>query len=47
MTIREADGSEREASLMSLAIGVVPEGTFADIREITEVAAAARRDSTR
>jgi diguanylate cyclase (GGDEF)-like protein len=47
MTIREADGSEREASLMSLVIGVVPEGTFADIREITEVAAAARRDSTR
>lgn len=47
MTIREADGSEREVPLMSLAIGVVPEGGFADIREITEVAAATRRDSSR
>jgi PleD family two-component response regulator len=47
MTVQDADGNEREVPLMSLAIGVVPEGTFADIREITEVAAAARRETTR
>jgi len=47
MTVQDADGNEKEVPLMSLAIGVVPEGTFADIREITEVAAAARREKTR
>jgi len=46
MSIQNPDGSQREVPLMSLAIGVVPESPFADIREITEVAAAARRDST-
>jgi PleD family two-component response regulator len=47
MAVVEADGTETEVSLMSLAIGLVPEGAYADIREITEVAAAARRDTTR
>lgn len=47
MTIREADGSTKQVPLMSLAVGMVSESTFADIREITEVAAAARRDSSR
>jgi len=47
MTVQDADGNKKEVPLMSLAIGVVPEGTFADIREITEVAAAARRETTR
>ena len=45
MTVKDTDGNERQVSLMSLAIGVVPESTFSDIREITEAAAAARRDS--
>ncbi|OQY21147.1 MAG: hypothetical protein B6I34_07765 [Anaerolineaceae bacterium 4572_32.1] len=44
MTIKEPDGSERKISLMTLAVGVVSEGAYADIREITEAAAAARRD---
>jgi PleD family two-component response regulator len=43
---KNTDGSEREVPLMSLAIGLVPESTFADIREITEAAAAARRENT-
>jgi len=45
IVFKDADGNEREAPLMSLAVGVLPEGPFADIREITEAAAAARRDS--
>jgi PleD family two-component response regulator len=44
---KNADGSEKQVPLMSLAIGLVPESTFADIREITEAAAAARRENTR
>ena len=46
MVVQEPDGTETQVSLMSLAIGVVPEGSYADIREITEVAAAARRETT-
>jgi PleD family two-component response regulator len=46
MVIQEPDGTETQVSMMSLAIGVVPEGAYADIREITEVAAAARRETT-
>jgi PleD family two-component response regulator len=45
MSVKDADGNERQVSLMSLAVGVVPESPFTDIREITEAAAAARRDS--
>jgi diguanylate cyclase (GGDEF)-like protein len=45
MSVKEADGSEKRVPLMSLAVGIVPEGVFADIREITEAAAAARRES--
>ncbi len=47
MTVTDADGNEKQIPLMSLAIGVVPEGPFADIREITEAAATARRDKAR
>ena len=47
MTFKDSDGNERKLPLMSLAVGIVPEAPFADIREITEVAAAARRDSVR
>jgi len=47
MIIQDADGNEREVPLMSLAVGVVPEGPFADIREITEAASTARRNSAR
>lgn len=46
MVAKDADDKEREVALMSLTVGVVPEGPFADIREITEAAATARRDST-
>ena len=46
MVAKDADGKERKLALMSLTVGVVPEGPFADIREITEAAATARRDST-
>jgi PleD family two-component response regulator len=45
--VTDADGNEREAPLMSLAVGIVPEGPFSDIREITEAASTARRDSVR
>jgi PleD family two-component response regulator len=46
LLVKEDDGSERQVDLMSLAIGVVTaeEGPFADIREITESAASARRE---
>ncbi len=44
---KNADGTEVQVPLMSLAIGTVQEGSFADIREITEAAAAARRENTR
>ncbi len=45
LILRDRDGSERHVPLMSLAIGVVyaRDHDFADIREITEVAAEARR----
>jgi len=46
MAIQDVNGNEREVPLMSLAVGVIKEGPYADIREITEAAAAARRDST-
>jgi len=45
MTVKDANGHERQVPLMSLAIGLVSESPFTDIREITEAAAAARRDS--
>ena len=45
MMVQDADGNERKVPLMSLAVGVVPEGPFTDIREITEAASTARRDS--
>ena len=47
MMVQDADGNERRVPLMSLAVGVVPEGPFTDIREITEAASTARRDSER
>ena len=47
MMVQDADGNERKVPLMSLAVGVVPEGSFTDIREITEAASTARRDSKR
>lgn len=47
MMVQDADGNERKVPLMSLAVGVVPEGSFTDIREITEAASTARRDSER
>jgi PleD family two-component response regulator len=47
MMVQDADGNERKVPLMSLAVGVVPEGPFTDIREITEAASTARRDSER
>lgn len=46
VTVKDAGGNEIQVPLMSLAIGVVPEGPFSDIREITEIAASARREST-
>ncbi|MGQ9627563.1 MAG: GGDEF domain-containing response regulator [Anaerolineae bacterium] len=46
MVISDADG-ERHASLMTMSVGIVTDKTaeFSDIREITEVAAEARRKS--
>lgn len=46
LIVRDDQGNERKAGLMKLAIGVVTadEGPFADIREITEAAASARRE---
>lgn len=45
IVVREPDGSERHVPLMSLAVGLIyaRDYDFADIREITEVAAEARR----
>jgi diguanylate cyclase (GGDEF)-like protein len=47
--IKEVDGGERHAPLMTMSVGVITDQTsdFADIREITEVAAEARRMSDR
>lgn len=49
LIIEDASGNQVEADLMTLAIGVVTadDGPFADIREITEAAASARREATR
>lgn len=49
VVIKNASGSERHAPLMTMSVGVVTDETadFADIREITEVAAEARRMSVR
>ena len=45
--VRDDQGAETQADLMSLSIGVVTvdDGPFADIREITETSATARRES--
>lgn len=45
MLLNDEAGNERKVDLMNLAIGVVTadDGPFADIREITEAAASARR----
>ena len=45
MTLRDDEGNEAKADLMMLSIGAVTakDGPFADIREITEAAASARR----
>ncbi|HEY75992.1 MAG TPA: response regulator [Thermoflexia bacterium] len=49
IVVRDDEGNERKVGLMSLAIGVVTsdDGPFTDIREITEAAAAARREGRR
>ncbi|HHN93893.1 MAG TPA: response regulator [Anaerolineae bacterium] len=49
MLVKNEDGTERKVDLMTLAIGVLTEddGPFYDIREITEAAAAARRENPR
>jgi len=46
MLVHDADGNETKVDLMTLAVGTVTadEGPFADIREITETAASARRE---
>ena len=46
LTVRDEQGNEKKVDLMRLAIGVVTadQGPFADIREITETAAIARRE---
>ncbi len=45
IVVKDADGSERQAPLMKLCVGVVlaKDNEFTDIREITEVSAEARR----
>jgi PleD family two-component response regulator len=45
LSVRDKAGNETKADLMSFSIGLVTadDGPFADIREITEVAASARR----
>jgi len=47
--VKDEEGRERQVPLMSLAVGIVTpaDGPFADIREITEVAAEARRKAER
>jgi len=49
VVIKEADGGERYAPLMTMSVGIITDQTteFADIREITEVAAEARRMADR
>lgn len=49
LLIRDSDGHETKAPLMSLQIGVltVADGPFTDIREITEAAAEVRRKARR
>ena len=46
ITVQDPDGQEKQVPLMTLAIGVIAQddGPFADIREITERAAEARRE---
>ena len=46
LTVRDEAGNETQTDLMTLSIGVVTadDGPFADIREITEAAANARRE---
>jgi len=46
LIVRDAEGNERREQLMSLALGILTpaDGPFADIREITEMAAVARRE---
>jgi PleD family two-component response regulator len=48
LLVPQTDGSERKAPFMTLAIGVVSDQThsFSDIREITEMAAEARRQAS-
>jgi PleD family two-component response regulator len=45
LLMRDEEGNERKVGLMKLAVGVVTadDGPFADIREITEAVASARR----
>jgi PleD family two-component response regulator len=49
LVVEDEEGSQVKVDLMSLAIGVIMagDGPFADIREITEAAAIARREATR
>jgi PleD family two-component response regulator len=49
LIVEDAGGSQVKVDLMTLAIGVITadDGPFADIREITEAAASARREATR
>jgi PleD family two-component response regulator len=46
ITVQDPDGQEKQVPLMTLAVGVIArdDGPFADIREITERAAEARRE---
>jgi PleD family two-component response regulator len=46
ITVQDSDGQEKQVPLMTLAVGVMmqDDGPFADIREITERAAEARRE---
>jgi len=48
MKITDASGQEQRVPLMTLSVGLVTDDTtFADIREITEIASESRRKSTR
>ncbi len=49
IVVRDAEGQEKKVGLMALKIGVITsdDGPFTDIREITEAAAAARREGRR
>ncbi len=46
IVVRDEQGNEQKIGLMELAVGVITyrDGPFSDIREITELAAAARRE---